>query len=114
MFVKNTAHKVTVGRGLERAEKLLEVLAGVTTKRTGDLTSLAKLVLKYSDDLTSCVVILNGWDEMRAELLQMLEQGGVKCVPIVVGAGPKPKGVPGHWLESGNIQRDLHRLPERL
>lgn len=114
MFVKDEAHKVTVGRGLERAEKLLEVLAGVIPQRTGDLTALGKLVLKHADDLTSCVVILNGWDDKRAELLRILDEGGVTCVPIVVGVGEKPDGVPGHWVETGNIQRDLNRLPERL
>ncbi len=114
MFVRDEAHMVTVGRGLERAEKLLEVLAGVIPQRTGDLRSLAKLVLKHGDDLTSCVVILNGWDDSRAELLRMLEEGGVVCVPIVVGVGEKSEGVPGHWVETGQIQRDLNRLPERL
>jgi len=114
MFVNNEAHKVTVGRGLERAEKLLEVLAGVVPKRTGDLKALAKLVLRHGDDLTSCVVILNGWDDTRSELLEILEEGGVLCVPIVIGVGPKPEGVPGHWLEAGQIQRDLNHLPERL
>ena len=111
MFIKNQAHIVTAGRGLERAEKLLEVLAGVTPERSGDFKELARLVLRHRDRLASCLVILNGWDETRAELLRALERGGVSCVPIIIGNGPPPAEHPGHWLQSGHIARDLKHLP---
>jgi len=114
MFVKNEAHIVTAGRGVERAEKLLEVLAAVTPSRDGDHKPLARLVLRHSEDLTSCIVILNGWDDSRAGLLRSLEMGGVLCVPVVIGRGARPANVPGHWLETGHIARDLRRLPEKL
>jgi len=114
MFIKNEAHVFTAGRGVERAEKLLEVLAGVTPTRSGDHRALAQLVLKHGDDLTSCVVILNGWDDSRADLLRDLGRGGVTCVPILIGHGPRPAGAPGYWLESGHIGRDLMRLPAAL
>ena len=114
MFIKNEAHIVTAGRGLDRAEKLLEVLAGVTPERTGDFKAVAQLVLRHRDDLTSCVVIFNGWDDTRAELLRTLTGAGVVCAPIIIGDGPAAGGVPGYWLESGHIARDLKRLPGRL
>jgi uncharacterized protein (DUF58 family) len=114
MFVKDQAHIVTAGRGIERAEKLLEVLAGVAPARSGDHRALAGLVLRHSADLSSCLVILNGWDDSRADLLRRLEQGGVVCVPVIIGRGPRPDDVPGHWLESANIARDLMRLPQHL
>ncbi len=114
MFIKNEAHRVTAGRGVERAEKLLEVLAGVSPQRTEDFTALSRLVLRHRDDLTSCLIILNGWDDARAGFLKSLAQGGVTCVPLVVGSGPAPHGVPGPWLESGNIAAALQRLPTRL
>ncbi len=114
MFIKNEAHLVTAGRGLERAEKLLEVLAGVTPERMENFNALAQLVMRHRDDLTSCLVIFNGWDEARAEFLQTLTRGGIVCAPIIIGKGSTPAGVPGHWLESGQIARDLQRLPMRL
>lgn len=114
MFIKNQAHIVTAGRGVERSEKLLEVLAGVTPERSGDFKELARLVLRHRDRLASCLVILTGWDETRAELLRTLGRGGVSCVPIIVGNGPPPAEHPGHWLESGRIARDLKRLPSQL
>jgi len=114
MFIKNEAHMVTAGRGLERAEKLLEVLAGVAPERTENFKALAQLVLHHRDDLTSCLVIFNGWDPARAQFLETLIQNGVLCVPIIIGSGRAPTGTPGHWLESGHIARDLLRLPTRL
>lgn len=114
MFIKNQAHIVTAGRGLERAEKLLEVLAGVTPERTNSYASLARLVTRHRDDLTSCLVILNGWDDSKAEFLASLAGQGIICAPLIIGTGPPPPGVPGHWIESGHIARDLGRLPNRL
>ena len=114
MFIKNEAHIVTAGRGVERAEKLLEVLAGVSPERTENYAELAKLVIRHRDDLTSCLVIFNGWDEARAEFLKKLIRGGIVCAPLIVGKGAAAHGAPGHWLESGEIARDLKRLPTRL
>ncbi|MGA0899950.1 MAG: DUF58 domain-containing protein [Luteolibacter sp.] len=114
MFIKNEAHRVTVGRGVQPVDKLLEVLAGVSPQRSGDHKELAHLVLNYKDDMTSCVVVLNGWDDSRAELLEMLDRGGVIAVPIVVGEGKKPPGVPGYWLRSGDVSSDIGKLPTRL
>lgn len=113
MFVKNEAHRVTSGRGIGRADHLLEVLAAVSPCRAGDLMPLARLVLRHAADLTCCLVVLNGWDALRAEFLAALREGGVVCVPLVIGAGPRPPGVPGHWLESGFVERDLARLPRQ-
>lgn len=115
MFINNEAHLVTAGRGLERAEKLLEVLAGVSPERTENFKALAQLVMRHRDDLTSCLVILNGWDDSRAEFLNTLTRGGILCAPIIIGKGQAPAaGTAGHWLESGRIARDLQRLPTRL
>lgn len=114
MFIKSEAHIVTAGRGLERAEKLLEVLAGVSPERVENYESLTRLILRHRDDLTSCLVILNGWDETRAEFLRSLTHGGIACSPIIIGSGRRPDAAPGYWLESGQIPRDLQRLPTRL
>lgn len=114
MFIKNEAHRVTAGRGVERAEKLLEVLAGVTPERSADFSGLSRLVQRHRDDLTSCLVIFNGWDDVRAEFLKSLVHGGVTCVVLIVGSGPAPENLPGPWLESGKIAAALQRLPTRL
>ncbi len=111
MFIKNEAHIVNAGQG---PDKLLEALAGVTPERIENYETLAQLVLRHREDLTSCLVIFNGWDDSKAKFLQTLTRHAIICAPLVVGAGPAPAGIPGHWIESGNLARDLQRLPMRL
>lgn len=114
MFVNDTAHTVTAGRGIERAQKLLEVLAGVHTTRNNDLESLSRLVLQHGSDLTACVVILNGWDDTRRRFLDRLRSGGVVFTVIASGHGPRPKGLPGIWLDAGKLRQGLANLPRNL
>lgn len=114
MFIAGEAHTVTAGRGMERAEKLMEVLAGVEIQHDARLELLAQTVIRHREKMTSCLLILNGWDESRAEFVKSLLKAAIPCVPLVVGNGAAPPGVIGHWLESGEIARDLLRLPTRL
>ena len=114
MFIAGDAHTVTAGRGMERAEKLLEVLADVSIEETEHLNLLSGTVIRHREKMTSCLLILNGWDERRAEFVGSLIKAAIPCVPLVVGTGPPPPGVIGHWLENGEIARDLLRLPTRL
>ena len=113
MFVEGRAHRVTVGRGVERAEKLLEVLAGVALNDEDGFATLARLVKRHQGDLGSCLVLLLGWDARRAGFLAELRSGGLPCVPVVVGFGDKPAGAPGHWIDAASPARDLARLPLR-
>lgn len=114
MFIAGEAHTVTAGRGMERAEKLLEVLAGVTMESTEQLGLLSATVIRHREQMTSCLLILNGWDEARAEFVAALIKAAIPCVPLVLGNGSPPPGLIGHWLENGEIARDLLRLPSGL
>jgi uncharacterized protein (DUF58 family) len=114
MFIAGEAHTVTAGRGMERTEKLLEVLAGVAMEDTELLDLLSSTVIRHREQMTSCLLILNGWDERRADFVGTLIKAGIPCVPLVIGNDPKPPGVVGHWLKNGHIARDLLRLPTRL
>lgn len=114
MFVKDQAHIVTAGRGLARAEKLLEVLAAVEPAPEPGFDVLARLVLRHRDELTSCLVIFAGWDASRAAFLRCLTRGGITCAAIIIGKGTPPSGIPGHWVESGHLARDLRSLPSHL
>lgn len=111
MFIENQAHRVTVGRGVERAEKLLEVLAGVSITEQDGFHELATLVNQHSQDVSSCVVVLLGWDARRATFLSELRSSGLACVPVIIGFGEKPPSAPGHWIDAAHPARDLSRLP---
>jgi len=114
MFIKDRAHVVTVGRGMARPEKLLEVLAGVEAEPVEHFDTLARLALRYRDELTSCLVICCGWSDRRVGFLRQLAAGGLECALLAVGRGPAPDAFPGHWIQSGQLARDLGKLPRRL
>lgn len=114
MFIKDRAHVITAGRGLARADRLLEALAAVEPEPGADFDRLHRLVLRYRDELTSCLVVLAGWDDLRRGFLRRLAESGIRGIPLVVGRGEPPPGVVGYWLESGELARDLRRLPTRL
>jgi uncharacterized protein (DUF58 family) len=114
MFIKDEAHRVTAGRGLERSEKLLEVLAGVSPERHDNFADLSRLVLRHRDDLTSCLIIFNGWNPARSGFLKTLTGSRVACIPLIIGSGQPTGSAPGYWLESGKIAQSLQRLPRQL
>ena len=114
MFIKDEAHVVTAGRGLARTEKLLEVLAGVEGDHEQHFDQLSRLVVRHREDLTSCIVVLADWDSARAEFLTSLARRGMACVPIIIGDGEKPAGVPGYWLRAGQVGRGLLAMPRKL
>ena len=114
MFIKDQAHRVTAGRGLARAEKLLEVLAAVEPEPSQHFETLSKLVLRHREELTSCLIVLCGWSDQRAEFIKSLTRRGLTCSVLTAGNGPMPEGFPGHWIESGQLSRDLGKLPLRL
>lgn len=114
MFIKDRAHTVTVGRGVARSELLLDVLATVEPETIPQFDVLTRLVLRHREDLTSCLVVLSGWSESRADFVRDLTKRGIPCVVIVAGHGPAPKDFRGYWIESGQLARDLGSLPTRL
>ena len=114
MFIKDKAHTVTAGRGIARAEKLLEVLAAVEPEPDPRFDTLSQLVLRHREELTSCLIVLCGWSEPRAEFVRKIGAQGLRCAVLASGNGPAPEGFPGYWIESGQLARDLGGLPVRL
>ncbi|MGJ8632417.1 MAG: DUF58 domain-containing protein [Luteolibacter sp.] len=114
MFIADEAYTVTAGRGLERTGKLLEILAGVKQENSPRFTDLSSTIIQNRKSLTSCILVLNGWDDERADFVKTLIRSGVVCVPLIVGKNEPPVGVIGHWLNFENIAADLLRLPRQL
>ncbi|MGJ8644185.1 MAG: DUF58 domain-containing protein [Luteolibacter sp.] len=114
MFIAGKAHNITTGRDMEKSEKLLEVLAAVKVEKLPNFDLLTRTVLLHREHMTSCLIVLNGWDDSRKQFLEDLLKFGVLCVPIIVGIGEAPSGVIGHWIDSDNISRDLLSLPSQL
>lgn len=114
MFIAGHERVITAGQGIARAETLLEVLAGVESSPHEDFESLAKLVLRHSDDLAGCLCVFSGWSESRAKLLSRLNRAGIETSAIVI-TQEKHAPAPGcHFLRHAELERDLMRLPRQL
>lgn len=115
MFISGRERVVTAGRGVGRAESLLEVLAGVESSPEPEFESLNKLVLRHAEDLAGCLAILSGWSEERARLLRRISAFGIEIAAIVVCHEPPASPPPRvHFVRSAQIAKDLMRLPTQL
>jgi len=114
MFIAENAHTVTAGRGLERTEKLLEVLAAAQLEPNERFDTLTSTVIQHREHITSCILILNGWDETRIAFVRKIRSTGILSVPIIVGIGDAPPNIHGHWINSRQTAKDLMHLPAQF
>lgn len=120
MFVGPQAYCFTSGRGLARAGKMLEILAGVSICSDKPFHRLTPLVLGRAGLLSACICVLQAWDAHRQSLVETLCQLDIPVtVFVIVAAGdpanlpPGPmKGAPHrfHVLEAGRMQEMLEAL----
>ncbi|BDS06181.1 hypothetical protein NT6N_12210 [Oceaniferula spumae] len=120
MFIRDEAYVFSAGRGEERIDKMLEVLAGVQCEPIQDFEALQNLVLRYRDDLTACICIFTGWCEQRRDTVQNLQRAGVELKVISICRelddahrihSQYPSPVPVQWLRSTHVEQDLHQRP---
>lgn len=116
MFIRDEAFVFSAGRGEERIDKMLEILAGVNCQPTADFRALQKLVLRHRDDLTACICIFTGWCQQRRDTVSRLHRSGIAlkvisiCPDIETAESAHrlhPSPVPIHWLRATHIQQDL-------
>ena len=119
MFIKDEAIVMTAGQGLAKAEKMLEVLAGVEAEREEHLESLRDLVCGYRDELSACICVFPGWSPSRAEFVQHLGKSGLNMICMIVcrdrqGTGERLERDPAPCrclvLEVGSIGKQLMSL----
>lgn len=110
MFVRDEPEVFTAGRGVARADRLMEVLAKVEGSDEGSYASLKNLVLRYAEEMTACVVVFSGWSAEREAFLGELRRSGLSLRVYVIGVGGKPgdEGLNGvKWLRWDKVQEDL-------
>lgn len=116
MFIRDEAYILSAGRGEERIDKMLEVLAGVTSEPRSDFEALQKLVLRYQDELTACICIFTGWSEQRRDTVTRLHRAGIELKIISICRNLQesqdlhqryPSPSPVQWLRLNHIQEDL-------
>lgn len=116
MFIRDEAYIFSAGRGEERVDRMLEVLAGVQCDPLPDFEALQKLVMKHSDDLTACIFVMTGWCEQRRDTVTRLHRSGTNLKVLSVCANIEntqelllkhPSPVPVKLLRQGHVQDDL-------
>ena len=112
LFVGEHTHAYTAGRGLLRTEHLLEVLAGVRMASGDVLERLGAAVRERRGELSSCILVLAGWDDARRALVESLRRDGLGLLVLaVVADGDEIDGSHGvRRLRAGHVQQDLLAL----
>ncbi len=118
MFIRDKAHIFSAGRGEERIDSMLEILAGVNCEPNNDFPALEKLVLSYRDELTACICIFTGWCAQRRDMIAHLQRAGMQIKVFSIchdlDAAKKanqefPSPLPVLWLRQNHIEKDLHQ-----
>lgn len=120
LFVGNKSYCFTAGRGLGTADQMLEILASARNCADKPFSALEHLVFQHISVVTSCICVLQKWDETRREFIKKLKALNVPVtVLIVVPPGGGISGTDGtlvdaegtlHVLEVGNISEGLAKL----
>ncbi len=86
MFIGQQAHHLTVGRGIDSSERVLQILAVAKTCQKHDITVLEALVIEHLPCLSACVVVLLQWDLARKQFVELLKRQNVSVLVLVLMA----------------------------
>jgi hypothetical protein len=113
IFVGDETYSYTAGRGQLQAQHLVEVLAAVVPKLSGDFSLLAESMLANRAELSSAILVLLAWDDARRELVAKLRAGGLQVLVLVVSKTPEKITGRAPWLvvlQPGKIESGLALL----
>jgi uncharacterized protein (DUF58 family) len=113
LIVGGEVRTYTAGRGQLQIEHMLEVLAGVGASRPEEFAMLARALLAQRAALTSCILVLLGWDSARREVVAALRGSGIEVRVLLVcerAALPNPPPTGIIALHPGEIEAGLASL----
>lgn len=120
LFVGDTAHCVTAGRGLGSVSRMLEILAGVEPNLGGDkqqapdFHTLSALVQTHAPVLSGSVCIFLGYDQERRNLVEALRLQGVAPWVLLLPCGRETVADVDdpqvHVLDPENLEQGLAAL----
>ncbi len=82
------------GRGLARLDQMLDILAGLEPNREEPVSRLAPSILEEIAEIGAAVIILLGWDEVRARLHAQLQEYGIGMKLILISEAAPEGGPP--------------------
>jgi uncharacterized protein (DUF58 family) len=83
LYVSDKPEILTAGRGYAYTNQQLEALAGMGQSKS-DFTHLAQAVIQHAGLLSSCILVLGGWNEDRRKLLERLRAMNLPVEAFVV------------------------------
>ncbi|MCC7017855.1 MAG: hypothetical protein IT564_11700, partial [Rhodospirillales bacterium] len=116
VFIGERPHRLTAGRGLASAVRLLEALAAAQPSPPAAFDRLARSVLAQAHEHAGAILVLLDWDEARAALVRGLRSQGVAVLAFVLverGAQPPVRSPWLRVLEVGRVGEDLVRAVAR-
>jgi len=84
MFLNKGLQTITVGKGVEKSEKLLESLATIEMELEPDWESLSLQVLRHASSFSSCIVIFIQLSDDRIDLIKQWRGSGLNLLILVL------------------------------
>jgi uncharacterized protein (DUF58 family) len=83
IYLSDTPQIITAGRGFAQTSHQLEALATVE-KSDASIETLTEVVRSQSRFMSGCLIVLQGWDDSRRELLRSLAAAGIPTVLFII------------------------------
>lgn len=119
MFMNDEAYTFSIGRGAEKSDKILEVLASVNFSTEKNFEKLQKLITQHQNDLSACILIFTGWCSQRRDTVSRLHHAHLDLVVIVISSDlieskksyrAHPSPLPINWVRQSHLQSDLQHM----
>ncbi len=84
IFVGDQAYRFTAGQGLLHTNRMLEILASVSTCPNKDFDYLGHQILSHSSQLSGCICVFLDWDDKRRSMIDQLNSLGIHTRVFVI------------------------------
>lgn len=111
IYYADQAHVISSGHGADSINRQLEALASIGPS-VDELESLADVAQRHAGEYSGCLLILTGWDDARAGMVDRIRASGVATVVMIVTRQPDAIAAPtgAHVLDAGNMADAVARL----
>ena len=114
MFLNQGLQTITVGKGVEKSESVLECLATLEIELEPDWESLSEQVARHASSFSSCIIIFNELSDERIELVQRWRRAGINLKILVLVGGEdsiqKVMDIGAIPIRESFVQQDLLKL----
>jgi len=116
VLMQQDSKVLTVGKGINKLDHMLEVLACAELETQANWEDLTKDVIQLAPSFSGCIMVFGDWSEERANLVNRTKAMGVTIMCLLVYSDQEEVdkllseigcGVQVHLLKVGQIQKHL-------